>query len=159
MRQSIIGPIILVTILVVTPLMLGAGPANDPSAEPGGATGEVLLPDRALLPRALSPKMVEIQAVLKADRERVAELQQQLEAATDETEALRLLRAIHQHKQNTEVAILQIQERFAREAGDTETADKIKLAVDDILRPPVPAVSAEAKAASAARRSGGTGHE
>jgi TolA-binding protein len=159
MRQSVIGPIVLVTILVATPLVLGAGPAADPSAEPGGATGEVLLPERALPSRALSPKMTAIQAVLKADRERVAELQQQLNAATDETEALRLLRAIHDHKQDTEIAILQIQERFAREAGDTETADKIKLAVDEILRPPVPAARAEAKAESAARRSGGSGHE
>lgn len=103
--------------------------------------------------------MIEINALLDADKELLSGLQDSLKSATNEIEALRLLQAIHQQKQDTEISILRIQERYARQAGDTATADKIKLEVEKILNPPVPAPNTQAREESAARTGGGSHHE
>ena len=55
----------------------------------------------------------------------------------------------------SEIAILRIQQSHARQAGQTEAVDRIEVAIQRILNPPVPEPSAEARAASAARRTGG----
>lgn len=117
--------------------------------------------------RPLSPKMQEITEVLAAGKTQVMELQEQLKTAPNETEALRLLKAIAQQKQDTEIAMLRIQERHARLAGQSEVADQIIAAIDKILNPdpmtPDAAAMAERDAirrsVNQAEATGGTGHE
>lgn len=160
MRKSFTFPAILSTfILAVMPLLMGAGPTPDPAEEPGAATNEIVMPDQPMQRTTVSPLMQEIKATLAAGDELLAALQLQLTSAPDETEALRLLNAIQQQKQDTEISILRIQERYAREAGDTETAEKINLAVSKILNPPVPEPNTQARAESETRRGGGEGHD
>lgn len=146
---------LFLTMVVVTaaPLPVGAGPAEDPAPQEA---------DRSALTaphQVRNPRLEEIKAAQAAGQELVVQLQLQLKAAPDEVEALRLLRAINQQKQDTEIVILRIQERYARQAGDTATADRIGQAVQEILNPPVPAPSAQARAESEARREGRGGHE
>lgn len=157
MRKSITVQLLSVAvILAAMPLLTGAVPAE----EPGGTTNEVVMPDQPLQRTATaSPLMEEINAAIATGDELLAALNLQLKSAPSETEALRLLDAIHQQKQETEITILRIQERHARLAGDTEAADKINLAVDDILNPPVRIPDPQARAESEARRSGGSHHE
>ena len=164
MRNLIIGRCVFAAvILTALPLLVGAGPVPDPVAEPrgepSGASGEVLMPDQPIKHQTISPMMKEIKATMAASDELLAGLQQQLNSVSNESEALRLLRAIHQQKQDTEISILRIQERYARQAGDIETADRINLAVDEILNPPVRIPSAQAQAEREARTSGGSHHE
>lgn len=157
MRKSTTVQLLSVAvILLAIPLLMGA----DPAEEPGGTTNEVVMPDQPLQrTTTASLLMEEINAAMAAGGELLAALNLQLKSAPSETEALRLLDAIHQQKQETEITILRIQERHARLAGDTEAADKINLAVDDILNPPVRIPDPQARAESEARRSGGSHHE
>ena len=157
MRQSITVQLLSVAVIMAAmPLLTGAGPAE----EPGGATNEIVMPDQPLKPATTaSPLMEEINAAIATGEELLAALNLQLKSASSETEALRLLEAIHLQKQDTEINILRIQERYARLAGDTEAADKLNLAVDDILNPPVRIPDPQARAESEARRSGGSHHE
>ncbi len=109
--------------------------------------------------KPLSPMMQEIKAVMVASDGAVNALQEQLKSAPDETQALQILRAVSQQKQDTEIAILRIQERYARKAGDKETAEQINLAVQNILNPDPVTPTVEAMAEREARRAGGTDHE
>jgi hypothetical protein len=84
---------------------------------------------------ALSPRMLEIQHVLDGEAVDLAALQRELQAAPDEKEALRILRAIAQRKQDAEVAVLRIQKRYALQEGDTETVALIDEAIARILDP------------------------
>jgi thioredoxin-like negative regulator of GroEL len=118
---------------------------------------------RPLPQKPLSPMMQEIHATLEQNDAAVAALQQTLKTAPDEQQALALLRAIAQQKKNTEVSILRIQVRYARQAGNQDAVAKLGLAIEQILNPkpvaPTPQAQAELKARRAQMQSGGSQHE
>ncbi len=80
-------------------------------------------------PRALSSEMAEIETAIAAEREQVARLAASLRGAADDAAALALEREIEAVKQGTEIAVLRIQARYAREAGREEQAQAIEAAV------------------------------
>ena len=90
-------------------------------------------------------------------------MRQTLKTAIDEAQALALLRAIAQQKQDTEIAILRVQARNAREVGNQDAVAKIEMAIEQILNPkpitPSPAARAELEARRAQAQSGGNHHE
>ena len=101
----------------------------------------------------LSPLMQEVEAVLAAENAALLVLEQDLKAAPSEREALGILRAIGQRKQDSEIAILRIQERYAREAGNEEAAAILTETIEKILNPTPIAPKPEK------RVSGGQDHE
>ncbi len=107
----------------------------------------------------LSPMMQEIQAALKQGDAAVHTLQQDLKSVPDEHQALELLRAIALKKQETEISVLRIQERYARRDGNLEAATRIEQAIAKILNPDPVTPNAEAQKEREARRSGGRDHE
>lgn len=96
--------------------------------------------------------MQEIRNVLADEQTDLQVLQAELANASSETDALAILRRIAQRKQETEIAVLRIQERRARELGDEETALRIDRAIRRILNPEPVAPSPEALREIEARR-------
>lgn len=86
--------------------------------------------------RPLSPMMTEIQAVFVAEAGKLAELRQRAARATTPDEALALQREIERVKFDTEVSLLRVQAKHARQAGRTEVASRIDAAISDLLNPP-----------------------
>jgi hypothetical protein len=124
-----------------------------------------LASDLAAPERSLSPRMLEIQEVLGREQTDLAKLQIELGSAPDEKEALRILRAIAQRKQDAEIAVLRVQKRFAQQEGDARAVADIDRAIERILDPqPAPLSPAEQEArekqrAESARRDREVGHE
>lgn len=166
--RTIYTVLALSLLVAAAPAAIAAAGSDDPPAEarsapvPASAGGRILMPEQPLGERAsrpaLSPMMQEIQAALDADREQVAALDEQLKAAVDEQAALDILRRIHRQKQETELGILRIQQRYAGEKGDTDAVRRIDEAIDRILNPPHIAPRPEAEAERRAHR-GGVGNE
>ncbi len=100
--------------------------------------GELTLPDAVPAERPLSPMMVEIQGALAEQQRQVAALDARFAETSDETAALAIQREIEQIKQDTELAILAIQARHARAAGDEDLAQRIDAAIAAIQNPPPP---------------------
>ena len=143
--STVLMVVLLASLLIITQLVMAAPP------EP--------IPQPQASPTPLSPMMQEIKAAMTASEAAVIALQEELKSAPDEIQALQILRAVSQQKQDTEIAILRIQERYARQAGDQDTADKINLAVQKILNPDPVTPTPEAMAEREARRAGGAGNE
>jgi hypothetical protein len=108
---------------------------------------------------ALSPMMQEIQEALNKKETSLQSLQEELKTTGTESEALAIVRAIGQQKQDTEIEILSIQEGYARRAGELETAEKIAAVIERILNPPPAPGDEQAKQESEARKRGDQGHE
>ena len=79
--------------------------------------------------RPRSPLAIAIDEAVAAERTTVAELQIRFENELDPQAAVRIQREIAHTKQQTEITVLRIQARFAREAGRTEAAEKIEASV------------------------------
>lgn len=149
-----------VTCLIIALFLASPLAAADPQPAPTTDPPRVLLPERPLpTPPVLSPLMRDIEAALAADKEALADLNEQLAAAANEQAALLILRQIQQQKQDTELAILRIQRHHATEQGDTEAAARIDLAIDRILNPPHVQPDPDATARSRDRRAGGEDHD
>jgi TolA-binding protein len=128
--------------------------------EPAEPQQRVLRPEEPVQAQpALSPLMQEIEAVLAADEAAVTALNEQLATAPDEQAALHILGQIRQQKQDTELAILRIQQRHALKEGETAAAERIGLAIDRILNPPQLQPDSDAAATSRERRAGGGDHD
>jgi hypothetical protein len=84
----------------------------------------------------LTPMMEEIQAAVQTTREAVADLADRFRAATDETEALELARAIRCVKLDGRIEVLRIQLRYARQDGRDETVAKLEAAIERMTVPP-----------------------
>ncbi len=138
-------------------LLVGVSRSADPG--PAGEPGPERPPVTLISRQPPSPMMQEIEDVLASDKAAILALNEELEAAPDEQAALRILQAISQRKQETEIAILRIQEHHLRENGDTASADRINGEIERILNPPRRTPDPEALAASRARQPGGSGHE
>lgn len=146
MRKSAIHQTVLLLVFVLAlPLAAAEPPApGDPAP---------------VSEKPLSPMMQEIKAAMDSHTAAVAAMQEQLNSTLDEESALQILRTISQRQQDTEIQVLRIQERYARQAGDTETAEKIDQAVEKILNPDPVTPTADAMAERQARRTGGSDHE
>lgn len=108
-------------------------------------------------PRAtVSPMMQEVQTALAQEATAIQALQNNLANAHTEQDALRILREISQRKQDTEIAVLGIQVRYARRAGHEEAAVRMEQAIARILDPepvePSPEARREAEALRAAEQ-------
>jgi hypothetical protein len=144
-------------VLIPTLLLLlcaGAAFADQPPTQPAAAAlpnlpenaaeqkaleaGELVLPESLPAERPLSPMMLEIQGALAEQQRQVAALDARFVEATDEAAALAIQRQIEQVKQDTELAILAIQARHARAAGDENLAQSIEAAIAAIQNPPPP---------------------
>lgn len=101
----------------------------------------------------------DIAVLLETRNTSLVELNNRLEAASSEVEMLEILQAIKDHKIGTEVAILRLQKRHAELAGNQEAVTIIDTAIERLLEPPAVLGNAEARAASALRRTGGQSHD
>lgn len=135
-------------------LVAGVAFADQPPTQPQAATipdlpenaaelkaienGELTLPEGVPAERPLSPMMLEIQGALAEQQRQVAALDARFAETTDETAVLAIQREIEQIKQDTELAILAIQARHARAAGDEDLAQSIDAAIAAIQNPPPP---------------------
>ena len=103
----------------------------------------------------VSPMMQEIQTALAQEATALLVLQEDLTNAPTEQDALAILRMISQRKQDTEIATLRIQERYARQAGNEDAAVRIERAIQRILDPEPVEPSPEALQEMEARRTAG----
>ena len=103
--------------------------------------------------------MDEIRTIRDQEAADLRKLRTELENAPDETVALAILRRITERKQNTEIAVLRVQGRRAREQGDLEAARQIDLAIQRILDPQPATPSPEALREIEARRAAERGRE
>jgi len=82
--------------------------------------------------------LVEIQGALAEQQRQVATLDARFAETTNETAAMAIQQEIEQIKQDTELAILAIQARHARAAGDENLALSIDAAIATLQNPPPP---------------------
>lgn len=89
------------------------------------------------LPReSLSPRLLEIREFLEGRNQQIEELTERYQNATDDTEAMRLMSEIHVLKAGTEVELLKLQLRHAREDGRTDVVAQLEETLAHIDGPP-----------------------
>ncbi len=157
MRQSVLLLFVVVAFLVPQGA-LAAADEQPPAPGPGQLITLPPLPVITGQAPGQNLMMDEIRALLAESAATLSTLQAQMKAAPDEQAALAMLRQVSQHKQDTEIAILRIQQRHALEKGDTEAADLIEEAIGHILTPQPVSATPEARA-ERARRRGGADHD
>ena len=107
---------------------VGAVEENQPHARPAD-------PPRSLLSlteeqaRGLKPMDQEIRALLIEERGDVAALTALLSETSDNQEALRIQREVSAKKQQTEMAIMEVQAKYATRAGRLEQATALRAAI------------------------------
>jgi len=82
-----------------------------------------LTPEQTL---KLKPQDQEIRALLIREQEEIAGLTSSMEATKDQVEALELQREIGTRKQLTEIAIMEVQAKYAEAAGHLEKAETLR---------------------------------
>ena len=82
-----------------------------------------LTPEQAL---KLKPQDQEIRSLLIREQEEVARLTSSMEATKDHMEALEIQREIGTRKQLTEIAIMEVQAKYAEAAGHLEKAETLR---------------------------------
>lgn len=85
----------------------------------------------------LSPMMQEIRGVLLAEQQELVRLQSELAQTRDAAAALRIQHQIEDLKQETEIEVLSVQVRRARDRGDEDLASQLESSIERILQPPV----------------------
>lgn len=125
------------------------------------ATSQLAISEQDAAPaaRPVPPMIQEIRSVLARSDAAVLVLQRDLDAVTDEEQALDILRAIDRQKQEAEISVLRIQERYARQDGNNEAAARIARTIEKILNPDPVTPNEEARAAREARSTGGRSHD
>lgn len=79
------------------------------------------------LPReSLSPRLLEIRDLLEGRDKQLETLTAQFQAASDDAEAMRIMREIHTLKAGTELELLKIQLRYARKDGNHEAVARLE---------------------------------
>lgn len=116
----------IVCLLVTGMASTMAGPDPEPKPAPPPRSLVYLTDAEAV---QLPPVKQEIRSVQLREREQLAELTAALEAAWDDTEALRLQRRITDVKQQAEIDIMEVQARHAAAAGRQEQAETIRAAI------------------------------
>jgi len=82
-----------------------------------------------------SPQARELKALIASETAALAELQTRLDGAGADDAALAVQREIEQVKQQTEIDLLRLQARFAREAGQADRAAAIDAAIGELTAP------------------------
>jgi hypothetical protein len=117
-------------------------PVAPGSVQPAAPEGAAPAPAVQAPVRRLSPMMAEMQTVLAAENEKLAELRQRVRSAPTPDEALAIQRDIERLKFETEVSLLRVQAKHARAAGRTEVASRIEMAIAELVHPPKPVAPA-----------------
>ncbi len=146
--------LLALTLALLLSATVGVAIADEPPVQPEAArlpdlpenaaemkaleNGDLVLPEALPSERPLSPMLVEIQSALAEQQRQVAALDARFAETTDATAALAIQREIEQIKQDTELAILAIQARHARAAGDENLAQSIDAAIATLQNPPPP---------------------
>jgi hypothetical protein len=114
-------------------------PATESAAKatvaPSSAEG-LTAPLSPALKAPASPMMIEMQAVMTAEREKVAELRARADKASTPDEAVAIQREIERVKFDSEISLLRVQAKHARAAGRTQVATSIEAAINELLSPP-----------------------
>ncbi len=82
-----------------------------------------------------SPMMEEIHALLDAEEAALADLQENLQTATDGTAMLAIIQEVERVKKETELDILHVQLRYAREGGHEEAALRLEEVIESLTHP------------------------
>jgi len=78
---------------------------------------------------------IELEAVFAKEKQQLAALNSEFEAAVDDGEALRIQRRIAEVRQSTELAMLSAQVRHARSLGRIEQAEAIEAVIAELRDP------------------------
>jgi arginine/lysine/ornithine decarboxylase len=98
------------------------------------STGQV--PGLLKAPReTLSPRLLEIRDRLETDQAQLEKLAAAYQEAGSGQEALRIQRQIHELKTGTEIAVLEIQLRYARLESDTIAATRLEAELEEMRNP------------------------
>lgn len=117
-------PLLLVALVFVAAAGNGPSAGLVPRDHPETAP---VRPGLMEVPReTLSPRLLEIREFLEGRDQQVEALTARYRAATDNAEAMRLMRQIHDVKSGTEVGILKIQLRWAREENNREAVAQLE---------------------------------
>jgi len=127
MKRSVLIPALLAVLAVP---LVAQSPADDRAAPVA-----VELSDDAR-PAPLTPMMREIRALTDAEKIQLDELKLRLESATSQAAHLEALAEIGRLKRDTEIGILEIQLKHAREAGRSETVAKLEESIRNLQSPP-----------------------
>ena len=117
----------------------------DPPAAPATATvrpvdaGQVTEAVAPALARPLSPLMIEINAVLEANRIEIEALTARYKAAADEREAVAAMQEVIRVKREADLEILRIQLRHARQEGRDDSVARLEEAIR-LMTAPRPAI-------------------
>lgn len=131
---------------------LGSEPATSPAGVPdiginraereaiaaGALRMESPAGEASPLQPARSPMMQQIEAVMAEQARQLADLRNELAGAVTSEQAIELQRRAEQVKRRSELEVLQVQARFARERGDEKLAGSIEAAIAWIQDPPPP---------------------
>ena len=137
MKSSIYPVLIILAVLCAFAVSGAPDPvANKPVPADGltPATGEAT-PGLSLLTmseeqaHSLTPMNREIRALLIRERDAIAALTTSLEGVKDQMEAIQLQKKIGYHKARTEIDIMEVQAKYAAQAGRHEQATEIKQAL------------------------------
>ena len=97
------------------------------------------------MPReSLSPRLLEIREFLEGRTLQIEDLTERYRNATDDAEAMRLMTEIHLLKAGTEVELLKLQLRHAREDGNTDVVAEIEETLAHLEGPPTGVTQVEA---------------
>ena len=91
--------------------------------------------ERPVIAVVKTPAMLEIDALLEVERVQLAELKARLQAAPDEETALAIQREVRQLKMETELEILRVQIRSAREMGRLDTVERLEQTIEYLTNP------------------------
>lgn len=122
--RLVLIPLLLVALAIVAAAPTGPAAGLVPRDHPETAP---VRPGFMEVPReTLPPRLLEIREFLEGRDQQVEELTARYRAATDNAEAMRLMRKIHDLKSGTEVGILKIQLRWAREENNREAVARLE---------------------------------
>jgi hypothetical protein len=128
--------VILLVVLLLSDLIGAEGPTPPSPVADAPVADDAEVPDILAVDRAsLSPMLQEILAAWDASQVAVAALDQSFRAASDATTALAIQRQIEDLRQQTEVRILGIQAKYARQEGRIEDAEEIEAAIEEMTTP------------------------
>ena len=133
------------TAVVLTLLAAGSIRAEQPQTPQAASTGEI----SEALPAHQSEPPAHYQAVLdliEAERQDVEALSQQLQAATDIQDMMRLEKAIGARRERLQMELLELRLAQALELGRADVAEQIRAHIQLMKNPaPLPQKSTEAR--------------
>jgi len=118
-------------------LATASEPEIIPAVQGGPAEMYPSEPRQAPAPRPLSPMMEEIQALVESERGRLALLHEALAEAQNAATMMALHQEIAELHESTELDILGVQLRYARQRGDAELVQELEQGIAQLSAAPV----------------------